>query len=56
MLKLPGTKQLKLKFDELLLNFAFKINLRRYIMAALFATRLQQSGLIREVGPGTKIS
>ena len=28
-LKPPGTKRLKLKYDELLSNFAFKFNLRR---------------------------
>jgi hypothetical protein len=32
-LKAPGTKRLKLKFDILLSNFAFKFNLRRYIKA-----------------------
>ena len=32
-LKAPGTKRLKLKNDELLSNFGFKFNLRRYIMA-----------------------
>jgi len=30
MLKGPGTKRLKLIGDELLSNFAFKFNLRRY--------------------------
>jgi len=30
-LKLPGTKRLKLKCDEALSNFAFKIKLHRYI-------------------------
>jgi len=30
MLKPPGTKRLKLKYDELLSNVAFKFNLRRY--------------------------
>jgi len=29
-LKAPGTKRLKLKYDELLSNFAFDFNLRRY--------------------------
>jgi hypothetical protein len=33
-LKAPGTKGLKLKYDELVSNFAFKCNLRRYIKAA----------------------
>ena len=31
MLKAPGTKRLKLKHDEPLLNFAFKFNLRHTI-------------------------
>jgi hypothetical protein len=29
-LKAPGTKRLKLKFEKVLSNFAFKFNLRRY--------------------------
>jgi isoleucyl-tRNA synthetase len=33
-LKPPGTKRLKLKCDESLSNFAFKINLRRYTLVA----------------------
>jgi len=32
-LKAPGTKQLKLKCDEPLSNFAFGLNLRRYTVA-----------------------
>jgi hypothetical protein len=31
--KAPGSKRLKLKHDELLSNFAFSFNLRRYILA-----------------------
>jgi hypothetical protein len=34
MLKAPGTKRLKEKNDELLLNFAFNSNLRRYTAVA----------------------
>jgi len=30
MLKAPGTKRLKLNYDEPLSNFAFEFNLRRY--------------------------
>ena len=30
MLKPPGAKHLRLKYDELLSSFAFKFNLRRY--------------------------
>jgi hypothetical protein len=33
-LKAPGTKRLKLKHDEVHTSFAFKINLRRYNLAA----------------------
>ena len=29
-LKAPGTERLKLKYEELLSNFGFKFNLRRY--------------------------
>jgi len=32
MLKAPGTKRLKLHYDAPLSSFAFKINLRRYIL------------------------
>jgi len=34
-LKAPGTKRLKLYYDERPSNFAFKSNLRRYAVAAL---------------------
>jgi hypothetical protein len=33
-LKAPGTKRLKLKYDELLSKVAFKFNLRRYTVGA----------------------
>ena len=33
--KSPGTKSLKLKYDEPLQNFSFKCNLRRYTEAFL---------------------
>jgi hypothetical protein len=32
-LKAPGTKRLKLQYDEPLSNFAFNFNLRRYTPA-----------------------
>jgi len=35
-LKPPGTKRLKLKYDELHSSFAFKFNLRRYSTATQF--------------------
>jgi len=38
-LKAPGTKRLKLKYDEVLSRFAFKFNLRRYIKASEAAFR-----------------
>ena len=34
-LKAPGTKRLKLKCDEPLSDFAFNLNLRRYILSSL---------------------
>ena len=33
----PGTKRLKLQYDSLLSNFAFKFNLRRYTMPTAVA-------------------
>ena len=35
MLKPPGTKHLKLKYDELLSSLAFKFNFRRYTLVEL---------------------
>jgi len=32
LLKAPGTKRLKLEYDELLSSFAFKFNVRRYTL------------------------
>ena len=40
VLKAPGTKRLKLTCDELLSNYAFKFNLRRYIKGALVVARV----------------
>jgi hypothetical protein len=37
-LKAPGTERLKLKHEELLSNFGFKFNLRRYTLYASFQT------------------
>jgi len=36
VLKAPGTKRLKLKYDEPLSNFAFKCNLHRYIQEVMY--------------------
>jgi len=40
VLKAPGTKRLKPKYDELLLNVAFKFNLRRCVKGGGTAKRL----------------
>jgi hypothetical protein len=37
VLKVPKTKRLKLKYDELPPSFAFKFNMRRYTQYAAFA-------------------
>jgi len=34
-LKPQGTKRLKLNYDEILSNFAFKVNLRRYFVVTI---------------------
>ena len=39
-LKAPGTKRLKLKYDNLLSSFAFKFNLRRYTKDAAQAASI----------------
>jgi len=36
-LKAPETERLKLKYDELISNFAFRFNLRRYTVAPVAA-------------------
>ena len=52
MLKPPGTKRLKLKYDKLLLSFAFEFNLRRCTMVSTWSNpmliRMTQEG--RAVG------
>jgi hypothetical protein len=43
MLKAPGTKLLKLEYDELLSSFAFKFSLRRYMKGGdLFRAKLRK--------------
>jgi hypothetical protein len=39
-LKAPGTQRLKLQYDKRLSNFAFKFNLRRYVMKSNEAARV----------------
>ena len=46
-LKPPGTKRLKLTYDKLLSNVAFKINLRRYSLAGSPLTRMSSPGTAR---------
>jgi len=51
VLNAPGTKRLNLKYDEVLSNFAFKFNLRRYMMAAAkqgLAEAIELRKLLRE--------
>ena len=56
MLKAPGTKRLKLTYDELLSSFAFNFNLRRYTMrlypAVLIIIRKADEGVGGELGGG----
>ena len=52
ILKAPGTKRLKLKYDELLLNIAFKFNLRRY--SAVGAAAALQAGARQCRGVGAQ--
>jgi hypothetical protein len=44
MLKAPGTKRLKLKYDQPLSSFAFNFNFRRYTMEAVAAAEKDQVG------------
>ena len=44
-LNAPGTKRLKLKYDEPLSNVAFKFNLRRYSKERLLFTTLSAGDL-----------
>jgi hypothetical protein len=56
-LKPPGTKRLKLEFDVLLSNFAFKLNLRRYTkvqqLARVWARRLEAGAYTRPLFSST---
>jgi len=61
MLKPTGTKHLKLKRDELLSSFAFKFNLRRYIVegkalndAEMLCDAAAAAGIDREAGVYTR--
>jgi len=53
-LKAPGTGRLKLMYENLLSNFAFKFNLRRYISALRFLTSSMGVGVDFVIGT-TKI-
>ena len=52
-LNLPGTKRLKLKCDELLSTFAFKIKLRRYTKGELITLTDAEGTVVR---PGSRSS
>jgi hypothetical protein len=45
-LKPPGIKRLKIKYCDPLENFAFKFNLRRYIMEGMMAPKTHPSWLL----------
>jgi len=47
MLKAPGAKRLKLRYDELLSSFAFIFNLRRYTMAMMMDLADEVAGRCR---------
>jgi len=49
-LKAPGTKRLKLKYDNLLSRFAFKCNLRRYHSVAQLELLLKAQQDILKAG------
>jgi len=51
-LKAPGTKRLKLKYDEPPSNFAFKFNLHRYITALSEQRQRFQAALRRQHARG----
>ena len=46
-LKAPGTKCLKLKYDKLLSNFAFKFKLRRYTMVYDYTLKVKYAALTK---------
>jgi hypothetical protein len=47
MLKAPGTKRLKLNYDEALSNFAFKFSLRCYSMAGVKVSTSQYDETVK---------
>jgi hypothetical protein len=55
-LKVPETKQLKLKHIKLLSNVAFKFNLRRYNEARERLSAAKAAVANAEVGPGRSYS
>jgi len=50
-LKAPGTKRLKLKYDVPLSHFAFKFNLRRYILEYYWGEHIHLGYYTDEVRP-----
>jgi len=54
-MKAPGTKRLKLEYDTLLSNFAFKFNLRRCIKAhSRLATLYNELDMLADAGAAYK--
>ena len=50
--KAPGNKRLKLKYDEVLSNSAFKLNLRRYIAVTSFGSGNIDTAIVTTSGQG----
>jgi hypothetical protein len=59
VLKAPGTKRLKLKYNELLSNFTFKFDLCRYNEVHATCRQAEMTGLEPSMGPaqgGTRVT
>jgi hypothetical protein len=52
-LKAPGTKRLKLKYDKLLSNVAFRFNLRRYITESVTTVNADAARLTAQLQVST---
>ena len=52
VLKAPGTKRLKLKYNETSLNFAFKFDLRRFVKANMTAALASEHGAVASLVGG----
>ena len=56
MVKAPGTKRLKLKYDKLLSKFAFNFNLRRYNTTMIARCHLSRATVRNRRGAWTRYS